>query len=91
MGRPKLAITSAELSAEISRVQQENQAHLRQLEERRRTAETRENERRGQLILHYLRSGRAIELRQALLLLVEPGDRSLFLLDEGETASAGAP
>ena len=78
MGRPKLATSAAEISAEISRVQQEARAHLRQLEERRRLAETRENERRGQLILNYLSGEHGTELRRILTQIAEPEDVMLF-------------
>lgn len=54
MGRPKSPITSADISAEITRVQKESQAQLRRLEERRLVAETHENQRRGELIMTYL-------------------------------------
>jgi hypothetical protein len=82
MGRPKLPIGSAEISAEIARLQAETQAHLLQLEERRRIAETRENQRRGELIMAYLSRPAADDLRQALRHLVEESDRSLFMLDD---------
>lgn len=82
MGRPKLPTSSAEISAEISRVQQETQAHVRQLEERRRLAETRENERRGQLILDYLSGERGTELRHILTQIAEPEDVMLFSTDQ---------
>lgn len=81
MGRPKLPTTSAEISAEISRVQQETQAHLRRLEESRRLAETRENERRGQLILKYLGGERGMELRHILTQVAAPEDVMLFSSD----------
>ena len=82
MGRPKLPISSGEISAEISRVQTETQAHLRQLEERRRLAETRENQRRGELIMACLSRPAADDLRQALRHLLEESDRSLFMLGD---------
>src|SRR5690348_16867091 len=82
VGRPKLPITSADISAEIARVQHESQAQLRQLEERRRVAETRENQRRGELIMTYLNRSKGDELRALLHTLVDQTDRSLFALDD---------
>lgn len=82
MGRPRLPTSSAAISAEIARVENESQAHLRQLEERRRVAEMRENQRRGELIMAYLSRPDADELRRALLSLAQQSDRSLFALDE---------
>lgn len=82
MGRPKLSITSAEIAAEIMRIQDESQAQLRQLQERRRVAETRENQRRGELIMSYLNRSSGAELRALLRTLVDQADRSLFALDD---------
>lgn len=82
MGRPKLPITSAEISAEIARVQNDSQTQLRQLEDRRRIAEMRENQRRGELIITYLNGPNADELRRILRALVAQDDRSLFELEE---------
>ena len=89
MGRPKSPITSADISAEITRVQNESQAQLRRLEERRLVAETRENQRRGELIMTYLNRSSGAELRALLRTLVDQTDRSLFALDDaslGNTA-----
>lgn len=82
MGRPRLAITSAEISAEIARLQNAAQAQVRQLEERRRAAQIRENERRGELIMSYLERASGADLRRVLGALVDPADRQLFALDE---------
>ena len=82
MGRPKSPATSAEFSARIARVQEETQAQVRQLEERRRAAEARENQRRGELISSYLAGPKASDLRQVLRLIVEQRDRQLFDLEE---------
>ena len=90
MGRPKLPNSSAEISAEITRVQSETQTHLRQLEERRRVAETRENQRRGELIMAYLSRPTADDLRRALGHLVEESDRPLFMLDESHEVELAA-
>lgn len=90
MGRPKLPNSSAEISAEITRVQSETEAHLRQLEERRRVAETRENQRRGELIMAYLSRPAADDLRRTLGHLVEESDRPLFMLDESHDAQFAA-
>ena len=78
MGRPKLAATAAELSAEIARVQSETQAQMRQLEERRRAAEARENQRRGELLKVYLARESGAELCRILRAIVEPEHRELF-------------
>ena len=66
MGRPKTPTTSAELSVQIARVQQETQAQLKGLEERRRLATARENMRRGELVSSYLKGPKGIELRRIL-------------------------
>ena len=82
MGRPKTPITSADISAEIARVQTESQAQIRRLEERRLLAETRENQRRGALIMSYLDRSNGDQLRALLGTLVDQTDRSLFALDD---------
>ena len=82
MGRPKSPTTSAEIAAQIERVQHDSQAQVRQLEERQRVAEARENLRRGELILSYLREPKGAELRRILRSIVEPRDRQLFDLQE---------
>jgi hypothetical protein len=82
MGRPKLASTAAEISAQIARVQRETLAQVKQLEERRRTAEARENQRRGELIVSYLAGAKRADLRRILRSIVEKEDRQLFELQE---------
>ena len=84
MGRPKSPTTSAEISAQIARVQQETQAQVKQLEERRRTAEARENQRRGELIISYLAGPKGADLHRLLRSIVEPRHRPLFGLQEPE-------
>jgi DNA helicase IV len=94
MGRPKLPTTSAEISAQIARIQEESQAQVRQLEERRRVAEARENQRRGELLTGYLAGTRAADLRRILRSIVNPEDRELFGLErEGppDGGMTGAP
>lgn len=90
MGRPKTPTTSAELSVQIARVQQETQAQLKGLEERRRLATARENMRRGELVRSYLKGPKGIELRRILRLIVEPRDHELFDLQEQQSQKSTA-
>ena len=90
MGRPKTPITSADISAEIARLQEESQARLRELEARRRAAQARENQRRGELIATYLCRADGADLRRVLFKLADKADRSLFVVgaDAGDEERA---
>jgi len=82
MGRPRIATTSAELSAQIARVQTATQAQVRELEERRRVVKARENQRLGELLCAYLEGPIGADLRRILSTVVQPQDRELFNLAE---------
>lgn len=87
MGRPRLPITADEISVEIARLAKQTQAQMRELEERRRSAEARENQQRGQLISVYLKGPGGDHLRGALRALVSTEHRALFgIVDASETS-----
>ena len=90
MGRTRTPTTSAEISLEIVRIQEESRTCLQQLEERRRIAHARENQQRGELIATYLAGPRGDGLRSTLREFASPDDRWLFDIDEG-CAETDAP
>ena len=90
MGRPKSTTSSADISAEIARLQEESQMRLRQLEERRRAAQARENQRRGELVAAYLSRPDGRDLRRMLLNLADPADQSLFVIGDHAAVEGGA-
>ena len=90
MGRARTPTTSADISLEIVRIQEESRTCLQQLEERRRIAHARENQQRGELIATYLAGPRGDGLRSTLREFASPDHRWLFDIDEG-CAGTDAP
>ena len=78
MPRSKSPTNSAEIKAQIERMQRDQAAEIRKLQARRREAEADENRRRGELLMRYLGAKNGAELRQALAPFVAPDDRPLF-------------
>lgn len=76
--RPRSSPSSADLDAEIARVQREQEARITELTRRKRDAEAAENARRGHLVQQYLGGEHGPELRRALAAIVAPRDRQLF-------------
>ena len=84
MGRPKVHVSSAELDAQIARIQAERDAEIARLLERRQEAERAEHHRRGELLAEYLDGPEGASIRRALAPAVAPRDRALFALDGAE-------
>jgi hypothetical protein len=91
MARPKLHRNSAELDAEITRIQREAEAQLQRLLEERRDAEGREDRRRGEVIRACLTGAHAEEVRRVLALCVAPKDAALFGRPGPGAGAAPAP
>ena len=87
MARPKLHRGSANLDAEIARIQRETEARLHELQAERREAEAREDRRRGEVVRTCLERPDADELRRVLAGIVGAKDRPLFGLSAPHGAS----
>ena len=81
MGRPKNQLSSAEIEAQIARVQRERDDEVKRLDAKRRDAQGVENRRRGELLTGYLTGPKGDDLRRILDILAAPKDRALFGLD----------
>lgn len=91
MGRPKNHLSSAEIEAQIARVQRERDDEVKRLDAKRRDAQAVENRRRGELLTGYLAGPRGDDLRRILDTLATPKDRALFGLDGARPAAPHAP
>ena len=91
MPRPKRNRNSTELDAEIARVQQEAGAQLQRLQEERRSAQHREDCRRGEVLRAYLDGPCGAEIRRVLDPIVAAKDRSLFDLPPSARQASASP
>jgi hypothetical protein len=69
---------SIQLDEEIARIQRESQAEVERLQEARREALAREDNRRGELLRQYLAGPHDDDLRRALDMISGQKDRALF-------------
>lgn len=81
MGRPKTNRSSAEIEAQIARVQRERDDEVKRLDGIRREAQAVENRRRGELLTTYLGGPKGDDLRRILDAVAAPKDRPLFGLN----------